>query len=699
MKKSITITTIVLLLSMFFSPGAWAATSGERNSGGESLLANISVPFVKNQGQIASKVFFYADTFYGAGYVTSDGITHRVRGEGHKILVFKERFLDADGNPVAFRPQGEDLSGATASFFKGKDRDSWRSGVPTFNVVNLGELYPGIVVKLRVTGGNMEKLFFVSPDADPDDVRIQILGADNLEIDDGSSLVIKSRGFQDILMSKPSAFQENNPDLEISYWLHGYTYGLRIGDYDHSRFLIIDAILGYGACFGGAGRDAGWDISVNSDGNTCITGYTWSADFPARTGIYEEGHLEGFDAFVAKLNPAGTELVYAAFLGGSRQDWGTGIAFDRDGTACITGYTESPDFPATEGACQGSHAGGFDAFVARLNPAGTELVYATFLGGSGQDWGTGIAVDADGNACITGYTESPDFPATEGACQGSHAGGFDAFVAKLNPAGTELVYTTFLGGSKYDCGKGIAVDGDGNACITGYTWSVDFPVTIGTCQEDHLGGFDAFVAKLNYDGTKLVYATFLGGTGDDEGHDIALDGDGNVCITGVTRSVDFPATERACQISHLGGFDAFVAKLNYDGTKLVYATFLGGAGNDYGRGIAADVFGNVFITGDTNSTDFYVTEGALQGSHAGGFDAFVAELDPDGTELAYATFLGGTAPEYGFKIASDERGFACITGYTESCDFPSTDGIYTGGIAGGGDAFFAKFELFTVNPW
>jgi murein DD-endopeptidase MepM/ murein hydrolase activator NlpD len=380
---------------------------------------------------------------------------------------------------------------------------------------------------------------------------------------------------------------------------------------------------------------------VDNGGNAYVTGRTRSSAFPATLGAWD-GSLEGYsDAFIAKLNPAGSRLVYATYLGGDGVDGGSSIAVDNG--AYVTGRTSSSNFPVTPGAWDGSYGGGDlygDAFVAKLNPTGSGLVYATYLGGSGVDWGSGIAVDSGGNAYVIGPTLSSDFPATPGAWDGSLEGYSDAFVAQINLAGSGLVYATYLGGSGGDNGLGIAVDSGGNAYVTGETTSPDFPAIPGAGDGSYGGGGrDAFIAKLNPAGSGLVYATYLGGDGDDQGSGIAVDSGGNVHVTGWTDSSDFPATPGAWDRSYGGGVcigykpcaDAFIAKLNPARSGPVYATYLGGSSNDKGSGIAVDSSGNAYVTGETLSSDFPATPGAWDGRVNGGYvdqnrDAFVAKI-------------------------------------------------------------------------
>ncbi len=333
------------------------------------------------------------------------------------------------------------------------------------------------------------------------------------------------------------------------------------------------------------------------------------------------------DVFVAKLNASGSALVYSTYLGGSSGEYGSDIALDVSGNAYVTGRTYSTDFP-TAHALQPTNHCGTDAFVVKLNASGTALVYSTYLGGSSDDGGNGIAVDVYGNAYITGEIGSTDFPTANPLQPTYHGGNYEAFVAKLNASGTALVYSTYLGGSAYDCGNGIAVDVYGNAYVTGLTASTDFPTANPLQPTYHGGQYDAFVAKLNDSGTALVYSTYLGGSSDDHGQDIAVDVSGNAFVTGSTGSTDFPTANPLQPTNHGsgGGGDAFVAKLNASGTAFVYSTYLGGSFDDHGEDIAVDVSGNVYVTGTTTSIDF-PTANPLQPTNHGNSDAFVAKID------------------------------------------------------------------------
>ena len=509
--------------------------------------------------------------------------------------------------------------------------------------------------------------------------------------------------------------------------------GFRVASYDRDSPLIIDPVLAYSTYLGGSTDDAAYDIAVDSAGNAYVTGFTTSTDFPTAhafqpaygsngdafvTKINADGttllystylggssdevgqsiavdsagsvYLAGYtgsddfptvnpiqptrhgyhDAFVTKISPNGSALVYSTYLGGSSDDYGWGIAVDSAGNAHVTGDTPSDDFPVVN-AIQPTHRGYFNTFVSEINAAGTALIYSTYWGGSVSEGGSRVAVDSAGNTYIGGYTSSPDFP-TKNAIQPIYGGNTDAYLSKLSPDGQTVIYSTFLGGSAGEYGWDVAVDSVGNAYVTGLTESTDFP-TAHALQPTNHGGRDAFVAKINASGSALVYSTYLGGSNTDQGTTIAADSSGNAYVGGYTKSIDFP-TVNAIQPTNHGGFDAFVAKISGDGSALLYSTYLGGKanesifdGNGYrDLGIAVDSAGSAYVAGTTKSTNFPKTLLAFQQSLKGGADAFVAKIasqtfvSVSPLKLTYATQVIGTTSA-GKKLTLTNNGSSTLT--------------------------------------
>jgi Beta-propeller repeat len=458
-------------------------------------------------------------------------------------------------------------------------------------------------------------------------------GGFGIAVDSEGNAHVTGETFAPSFPTTPGAFRETDPDAVFS-------------DAFVTKLDPTGSSLIYSTYLGGHGNDSGLGIALDGNGNAYVTGRTESRDFPTTPGAFQRFSPDARPGvghpFVTKLNPAGSALFYSTFLGGKAQsdpqsDQGAAITVDGGGHAYVTGRTESPSFPTTPGAFQHTDPdpapGHSDAFVTKLDPTGSALIYSTYLGGHGEDSARGIAVDRKGHAYVTGRTDSRHFPTTPGAFQpvDPDPGNSDAFVTKLSPAGSALIYSTYLGGTGLDEGEAIAVDRDGNAYITGTTGSDDFPTTDGAFQQsDPDPGFsDAFVTKLDPTGSALIYSTYLGGSGQgDEGSGIAVDGDGNAYITGTTLSDTFPTTPDAFQPADPdtpGHSDAFMTKLDPTGSTLIYSTYLGGTGEDIGRGIAVDQNRNVYVTGLTRASDFPTIPGAFQPADPdpGDDDAFV----------------------------------------------------------------------------
>lgn len=347
------------------------------------------------------------------------------------------------------------------------------------------------------------------------------------------------------------------------------------------------AVIEYSTLLGGLDDEWGWAIAVDATGSAYVTGDTESSDFPRAGG---SDLLNGYEAFVTKLNATGSGLIYSRLLGGTEREIGYGIAVDTAGAAYVTGATSSVDFPVTPGVFAPAFGGGAaDAFVAQYDPSGTALVYATYLGGDSEDRGHAVAIDSSGAAYVTGRTLSAQFPTTPGAFDAVYNGGDgDAFVARLAPGGAALSYSTFLGGAGADLGLGVATDASGAACVTGRTSSSGFPVTPLAFDTGYSGGvYDAFVTRLAAGGTRLLYSTFLGGSGTDEGYAVALDAAGAVYVTGSTGSADFPATPGAVDPTYNGSYqDAFVARLRAPDVQLMHLPLIAANAPDGSAGPA-----------------------------------------------------------------------------------------------------------------
>jgi hypothetical protein len=489
----------------------------------------------------------------------------------------------------------------------------------------------------------------------------------------------------------------------------------------------------YSTFVGGSNFDWGRAIALDAAGNVYITGQTKSSNFPTTGGAFDRTFnvdtcprcgIDQYDAFVTKLNASGSALVYSTFLGGFDLVDGLGFAVDGSGNAYVVGETGSANFPITANAFQRTRGAAYDAFVTKLNATGSALVYSTYLGGGAVEFATHVAVDAGGNAYVIGSTTSADFPTTGGSFSPTSNGSWDAFVTKLNPAGSALVYSTYLGGTGTDSGAGIAVDGTGSAVVCGGSGSDNFPTTPGAFNPVGRNG-SGFVTRLSADGSSLVYSTMLGGTtGFDGAAALVLDPAGNVWLTGSANSVDFPATPDAFQFNIAGGtIDAFVAELSANGSTLLYSTYLGGTQSEGGASIARDSQGSIYIAGHTYSADFPTTAGAFDRTFSGDLnvfwgDAFVAKFTTSGTG-------GGTNPppppppppqtasltvtvsgRSGQTVTSSPAGISVNTNSSGSSDFAvgssvtltvatGRDAIWSGACSSGGSK--RRSCTFTVN--
>jgi hypothetical protein len=634
------------------------------------------------------------------------------------------------GNPQSQIIADSKLPGRS-NYFIGNDRSQWHADVAQYARICYRDAYPGVTMAFYGVQKQLEFDFIVAPGAIPAAIRLGVTGASRIATDHSGNLILASSA-GDVLLHKPVAYQQKDgtrEPVDARFVLQSKNQvSFELGDYDRSRELVIDPSVTYATYLGGTAEDDGNAIAIDGSGNAYVTGQTKSTDFPTKSALH--GTNKGsFDVFVTELSPTGS-LVYSTYIGGSSDDSGNAIAVDGSGNAFVAGGTHSSDFP-TQGAYQSTFGGALDAFVLELNSTGSALTYSTFVGGSGSDVANGLALDKGGNAYLVGSTTSTDFPmknpiasettggfvtalnpngsalvystylgagstdfaaavavdatgnayvtggtkspafvttagvfqlkcGTDGNCNGAL---YDAFVSVIKPTGSSFLYSTFLGGESNDEGLGIAVDGLGDAYVTGFTQSSkNFPLK--SALQGTFGGgslpTDAFVTELNPTGTQLIYSTYLGGSGDDTGLGIAVDSNKNAYVTGETGSSDFP-TASATQ-SHKNvpnNNDAFVSEINASGSALVFSTYLGGSSNENtatasGRGslggIAVDSAGaNIYVAGTTTSTDFptVAAEQPSSGSPNLIGDAFVAKYSTSGTTANFTVTNGALSPTSG----------------------------------------------------
>jgi RHS repeat-associated protein len=659
------------------------------------------------------------------------------RNLGAKGLAIRMALVGASANASVTT---EEVLTGKVNYLVGTDANAWRTGVSSFGQIAYTNVYSNIDLKFYGNQNQLEYDFIVRPGGDVNRIAVRYEGVGKLDLTAKGELELGGAGGngsgngnadnEKLVQPAPVIYQTiggSRVSVTGEYVLRGTStgtgnnreVGFRItGNYNRAYPLVIDPLLSYSTYLGGDYTDDGPDMVLDASGNAYLTGFTAGSDFPVTTGAYSTTYGGGsLDAFVTKLSANGGSLIYSTFIGGNGADYGRDLAVDTQGQVHVTGFTASTNFPTTSGARQTTYGGDeADAFVVKLNASGSALLYSSYLGGSGVDKGFGIAVrSSDGHIFVYGQTvkinAANDFPTTSGAYRQTDYSSDDSFVARFNPAGggaSDLVYSTYFGGFGSDIPTDLGVDGSGNAYFTGYTTSITLPTTTGAFQTTYGGGSqDAFVTKLNSTGTALSYSTFLGGSGAETGHDLVIASDGTVYLAGDTSSTNFGTTTGAAQTVLAGSDDVFVVRLNADGSARLYSTYLGGSGSDKGFGIALDGQGNIYLSGITaSSTNFPTTPGAFQtaygGSTADAFFSLLAASTGTTYTLGYSSYLGGSGHDFARDIAVDSVGNPYLNGGTASADFPVTSGVYQTEPGGSTDIFLTKFALtrleFTTQP-
>ncbi len=734
----------MVYLATLFAADVSAATNIE------AAYAKLPLGFERNQGQAAAKVEYLSRGRNATLFLTGNEAVMTLRGDRAKPAVLRMRLAGANPQPEV---SAEEPLQGKVSYLIGNDRAQWHTGVTTYRRVRYSEVWPGIDLVWHGTRSALEYDFIVAPGSDPARIRVAFGGAERLRLDGDGNLIAKTAAGE-VVQSAPVLYQDGpqgRTTISGKYSLKGRrVIGFEIGPYDRSRPLVIDPVLNYSTYLGGIRADEAFAIAVDSEGQAYITGTADSeaGDFPGT----ETGFTKTFGdiaVFVTKLNAKGSEALYTALIGsgpdGTRNCGGTGgfcdvisngIAITADGKAAITGgidnYYGDSEYPTTENAfqgggvscafayCTGMPSRNLDVFVTMLNAAGDGLIYSTFYAGrgyredEGSEVGQAIALDSAQRIYITGFTTSDGLATRNEFQNGSAFRRQDAFIAVFDPFITKgndtLIYASYLGGREDDTGLGIAVDASRNAYVGGSTRSTDLQTkspagqSLPPLQATFQGGqFDGFVAKIDTKvrgDVSLTYLTYFGGNVNDRVEAVAVDSAQRAYITGATNSspTTFPLLNAFDAVQFNG--EAFVAKLNADGTARFYCSFLGGSnGNGAGDGeeglaIAIDAGENVYVTGRTTSGASFpagpiapVFPEAQQGT------AFVAKIDATVSattpaRLLYASTFGGkNAKAHG--IAVDPKGNVYLAGTTGG-EFPTTNGALQTAFGGETDAFVAK---------
>ena len=712
----------------------------DRSAMVEASYGSLPLGFEENRGQTDPEVRFVARA---AGYniFLTDQKAVMAFADGRVLR------LGLTGRSAKTRISTLDRLPGRTSYITGRDLPR-QVGIPSYGRISFEDVYPGIDQVFYGKQRQLEYDLVVRPGADPRRIRMRIEGTAGLRLNAAGDLLLGS-GSGEPRMSRPVVWQEvdgRREPIECHYVLTGEDeVGLEVGSYDSGRTLVIDPVIQYATFLGGGAGDTVLDLAIDGEGNAYVTGWTYSIDYPTIFGgqqitppVRAGG---GTSAFVTKLNPTGTAAVYSTYLG-ALDSRAHSLAVDLTGNVYVTGSTTNRNFPVTEGAMQTSPIGIANwSFVTKLSPDGSDIVYSTFVTGLTGVNATTIAVDTTGAVVIAG-SAGDGFPTTPEAYQVRFKGGrADGFIARLDPIGASFEYATYLGGSDFEQIRAVAIDSLGQACVTGVTTrpfnvpSVDnstgieplevipfsdFPITRGAFETRPRGRSDAFVTKIKADGAALIYSTFLGGSGEEmdpavtssadpwTGRTIAVDSIGNVYVTGITQSTDFPTTAGSLQRQLAGGMDLFVSKLNVFGTRLLFSTYLGGASRDSGEALAIDSAGNLFLTGWTLSSNFPITPDGFRKKTPDGSGipaVFVTYLEKSGATLSYSTYLGGSGGEQATCIAVSQAGSTYLGGFTNSADFPTTPRTYRPQPIGQQDGFVVRIapgggtvELTDIAP-
>lgn len=684
--------------------------------------------FIENRGQAPSQVRYYARGERYTVYLGSGEATLRATDEQALAL----RFL---GSRREAMPEGRRPAVTKVNFAYSNDPSRWQTAVPAYDEVIYRDLWPGIDLVFHRSADRLKYDFIVHSGADPSAIRLAWDGARGLSVDDNGNLLIRTASGT-ITDERPYTYQEiggKQSAIETRFRLVGRTYGFVVGAYDRQLPLVIDPGLEFSTFLGGTRTDFAWAIALDPAGNIYVAGETGSADFPLTADAVDTSLGTGNpDAFVAKLDPTGSTLLYATFLGGGSSDAAWNIAVDRSGNVYVAGNTfpHAIPFPTTENAFDRT-ANGRDVFLTKLTPAGT-LAYSTVFGANASESlfgiSNGLAADEAGNVWIAGQTESLSttnpllrLPVTADAFDPTpNGGGADGFIARFNTnqsGAASLTYSSFFGGNGFENAAAIALGPGGNIYLLMTGTSSNLPVTAGAYDTTYNGApfsgtRDFHISKLDPSrpgAAALLMGTYLGGRGSDFGSALALDSFGNIYVGGSSTSIDFPTTENAFDRIGFGdmfssGFgslsDAVLAKLSADGSQLLYSTYLGHCGSEGVRDLAVDHEGNAYLLGGTFSARFPTTFGAYDMTHNGSGDVYLAKLNTNSSgsgSLRYSTLLGGSNHDQVGAFVLDPEGKVYLAGTTASRDFPTTPGAFdttqNHPTFPDTDAFVAKLDL------
>jgi hypothetical protein len=678
-------------------------------------LATLERGWVKNEGQWDQRALFSAPGYFGTTWVTKDGEllhvavkkeeckekTVKVKTCPSKSWVVSERWIDGKVQAI----KGEEELGTKVSYFIGNDPSKYKPGLSTYRYVSLGEVWSGVEVKLKATQKTVERLFYVKPGTDPSKIQVQLDGAKGLKLSKDGEIIIQT-GLGDLKLSKPIAWQEKDGKklpVKVSYKLIDKNrYSFEVAKADPGLPVVIDPIL-QSTYLGGKGSDWATALAIYpKTGDIYIAGVTNSTNLPNITGGAQESDKGHDDVYISRLNSDLTKIIQSTYLGGSGYELvNTLVIHPKTGDIYIAGQTYSTDIPNTAGGAQRHNGGNSDGFISRLSLDLTKILQSTYLGGLGDDSASALAIHpATGDVYVAGTTNSTYFPRTAGGAQERNIE-YDAFISRLNSDLTQIIQSTYLGGDGGDSASALAIHPKtGDIYVAGQTSSIFFPKTAYGAQVNYVGGdFDGFISRLNSDLTQIIQSTYLGGNGNDWCSKLAIHPKtGDIYVAGFTNSTNLPNITGGAQESNKGHDDVYISRLNSDLTKIIQSTYLGGSGMDWVRGLVIHPkTGDIYVAGQTDSTDFSKTTGGIQercGDQIKEFcnDAFISRLNSDLTQIIQSTYLGGDGGDSAEALAINPKtGDIYVAGKTSSYNFPKTTGGAQPSHGGGlNDGFVAR---------
>jgi hypothetical protein len=646
--------------------------------------------FEPNMGQSSAPAHFLTRTPWASVFFTTSGLTLALR-DGTASTLTDPRSTTLGSGIASAQPETMDtmvevrflganldtsIAGGAAlpgkaNYFTGSAPSAWRTDLPTYADITYNGIYPGIDLSYAGIAGQLKGTYTIAPGADPGRIAWSYAGAEGVTVDGAGNLQIALAGAPGRTLTEqtPVAWQDidgKRVRVQVAYHIaHDRSVSFRLGSYNPAYALVIDPYLEFSTFLGGSNLEDSRGITRDSQGNILVIGATQSVNFPLEDPYQPVYGGGSHDVYVTKFDPTGSTLLYSTYLGGGGEDYGIEIITDSTGNAYMTGWTDSINFPVAT-PIQPVRGGAMDAFVSKLSADGSMLLYSTYLGGASPDFGVALTLDSVGHIYVATETTSSNFP-TFNALQPTIRGERDAAVSKLTPNGSAFIYSTFLGGGSLEGAYGIVADQLGNAYVTGITWSINYPLQ--TPFQPVFGGgtYDAFVSKISSSGSSLLYSTYLGGGGNDVAEAIVLNNN-EAIVAGYTSSINFPL-QQPIQGTNGGQIDAFLSRLDSGGDDLVFSTYLGGSNNDAGWGLALNGDDAIYLAGHTGSPNFPLLD-PVQGQYGGGSDdAFVAKVMPSGQALIYSTFIGGTGADLALSVALNNQ-VAYVSGRTASTNFP-----------------------------